>query len=84
MFCVSCSPEGHEGRAGMAVLTLREGAQFEGVLVYQQVVGLPSYARPRFIRIQVRLLRIQVTQNTGGPPQDTGEPPQDTGDSGNR
>ncbi|CAL8359792.1 unnamed protein product [Gadus morhua 'NCC'] len=49
---------GHEGRAGMAVLTLREGAQFEGVLVYQQVVGLPSYARPRFIRIQTE---VEVT-----------------------
>ncbi|XP_059927135.1 long-chain fatty acid transport protein 2 [Gadus macrocephalus] len=49
---------GHEGRVGMAVLTLREGAPFEGGLVYQQVVGLPSYARPRFIRIQTE---VEVT-----------------------
>uniref|UniRef100_UPI0037E71982 long-chain fatty acid transport protein 2-like n=1 Tax=Semicossyphus pulcher TaxID=241346 RepID=UPI0037E71982 len=45
--------QGHEGRAGMAAVTVKEGAQFDGSHIYQHVVSyLPSYARPRFIRIQ--------------------------------
>ncbi|KAL6112833.1 slc27a2 [Pungitius sinensis] len=44
---------GHEGRVGMAAVTVKEGAQFEGSRVYNHLVNyLPSYARPRFIRIQ--------------------------------
>ncbi|XP_058485881.1 long-chain fatty acid transport protein 2 [Solea solea] len=44
---------GHEGRAGMAAVTLTEDAHFDGSKVYQHVVTyLPPYARPRFIRIQ--------------------------------
>ncbi|XP_037651328.1 very long-chain acyl-CoA synthetase [Sebastes umbrosus] len=44
---------GHEGRIGMAAVTVKEGAQFDGSRIYHHVVNyLPSYARPRFIRIQ--------------------------------
>ncbi|XP_019935901.2 long-chain fatty acid transport protein 2 [Paralichthys olivaceus] len=44
---------GHEGRAGMAAATLMEGDEFDGSKMYNHVVNyLPSYARPRFIRIQ--------------------------------
>ncbi|KAK2917716.1 hypothetical protein Q8A73_004462 [Channa argus] len=45
--------EGHEGRIGMAAITLKEGQEFDCADTYKQVVNyLPSYARPRFIRIQ--------------------------------
>ncbi|XP_071384834.1 long-chain fatty acid transport protein 2-like isoform X2 [Centroberyx affinis] len=44
---------GHEGRIGMAAVTIKEDAQFDGSNIYSHVVSyLPSYARPRFIRIQ--------------------------------
>ncbi|KAM7424424.1 hypothetical protein PAMA_000663 [Pampus argenteus] len=44
---------GHEGRIGMAAVTEKEGTQFDGIKMYNHVVSyLPSYARPRFIRIQ--------------------------------
>ncbi|KAL7406364.1 hypothetical protein ABVT39_018686 [Epinephelus coioides] len=44
---------GHEGRVGMAAVTVKEGADFNGSRIYNHVVSyLPSYARPRFIRIQ--------------------------------
>lgn len=45
---------GHEGRAGMAAVTLREGQTFDSAAVFQHVQGsLPVYARPLFIRVQV-------------------------------
>lgn len=45
--------EGHEGRIGMAAVTLKEGEDFDCTDTYKQVVNyLPAYARPRFIRIQ--------------------------------
>ncbi|KAM9754036.1 long-chain fatty acid transport protein 2 [Menidia menidia] len=45
--------EGHEGRIGMAAVTLNEGEAFDCSDTYKQVVNyLPAYARPRFIRIQ--------------------------------
>nr|XP_020477607.1 very long-chain acyl-CoA synthetase-like [Monopterus albus] len=45
--------EGHEGRIGMAAVTLKEGEEFDCLDTYKQVVSyLPAYARPRFIRIQ--------------------------------
>ncbi|CAL8294688.1 unnamed protein product [Boreogadus saida] len=45
--------EGHEGRIGMAAVTLKEGEEFDCSDVYKQVVNyLPSYARPCFIRVQ--------------------------------
>lgn len=45
---------GHEGRIGMAAATLKKDVKFDGRRMYQHVVSyLPSYARPRFIRIQV-------------------------------
>ncbi|TDH16890.1 hypothetical protein EPR50_G00002700 [Perca flavescens] len=48
---------GHEGRIGMAALTLKENIDFDGKAVYQHVKNfLPSYARPRFIRIQDALV----------------------------
>ncbi|XP_075903971.1 long-chain fatty acid transport protein 2 [Nelusetta ayraudi] len=44
---------GHEGRIGMAAVTVKEGACFNGGKIYNHVLSyLPSYARPRFIRIQ--------------------------------
>uniref|UniRef100_A0A3Q3AV49 AMP-binding enzyme C-terminal domain-containing protein n=2 Tax=Kryptolebias marmoratus TaxID=37003 RepID=A0A3Q3AV49_KRYMA len=37
----------------MAALTLKENRKFDGEVLYQHVKNfLPSYARPRFIRIQ--------------------------------
>ncbi|XP_053174461.1 long-chain fatty acid transport protein 2-like isoform X1 [Scomber japonicus] len=48
---------GHEGRIGMAALTLKENMDFDGKATYQYVKkSLPSYARPRFIRIQDALV----------------------------
>uniref|UniRef100_A0A8C6U1X8 long-chain-fatty-acid--CoA ligase n=1 Tax=Neogobius melanostomus TaxID=47308 RepID=A0A8C6U1X8_9GOBI len=45
--------EGHEGRIGMAAVTLKEGEDFDCADAYKQVVTyLPAYARPRFIRLQ--------------------------------
>lgn len=45
--------EGHEGRIGMAAVTLKEGEDFECSDAYNKVVNyLPAYARPRFVRIQ--------------------------------
>ncbi|XP_039991498.1 very long-chain acyl-CoA synthetase-like [Xiphias gladius] len=44
---------GHEGRIGMAALKLKENMDFDSKATYQHVKNyLPSYARPRFIRIQ--------------------------------
>ncbi|XP_071757570.1 long-chain fatty acid transport protein 2-like isoform X1 [Centroberyx gerrardi] len=44
---------GHEGRIGMAALKLREDMDFDSRATYQHVkTYLPSYARPRFIRIR--------------------------------
>ncbi|XP_035992232.1 very long-chain acyl-CoA synthetase isoform X2 [Fundulus heteroclitus] len=44
---------GHEGRVGMAAATLKRDAQFDGSKLHDHVVSyLPSYARPRFIRLQ--------------------------------
>lgn len=38
----------------MAAATLKKGARFDGSKLYDHVVSyLPSYARPRFIRLQV-------------------------------
>lgn len=46
---------GHEGRTGMAALKLKENMDFDAKATYQHVKNyLPSYARPRFIRIQVK------------------------------
>uniref|UniRef100_H3BWE1 long-chain-fatty-acid--CoA ligase n=1 Tax=Tetraodon nigroviridis TaxID=99883 RepID=H3BWE1_TETNG len=46
---------GQEGRAGMAAITVT-GGRFDSVRVFQHVEEfLPTYARPRFIRIQASL-----------------------------
>lgn len=56
---------GHEGRIGMAAVTVKEGARFNGGKIYNHVLSyLPSYARPRFIRIQVTDL-INTTHPKG-------------------
>lgn len=48
---------GHEGRIGMAALKLKENMDFDGKAIFQHVKSyLPSYARPRFIRIQDDLM----------------------------
>lgn len=47
---------GHEGRIGMAALKLRDNMDFDCGATHQHVKNfLPSYARPRFIRIQAVL-----------------------------
>uniref|UniRef100_A0A5F5PF99 long-chain-fatty-acid--CoA ligase n=1 Tax=Equus caballus TaxID=9796 RepID=A0A5F5PF99_HORSE len=44
---------GHEGRIGMASIKLKEDREFDGKKFFKHVVDyLPSYARPRFLRIQ--------------------------------
>ncbi|XP_058485811.1 long-chain fatty acid transport protein 2-like [Solea solea] len=44
---------GHEGRIGMASVLLKENMDFDGKAIHQHVKDyLPSYARPRFIRLQ--------------------------------
>ncbi|MBN3290112.1 S27A2 synthetase, partial [Polypterus senegalus] len=44
---------GHEGRTGMASVKLKEGKQFNAGDFFTTVAHhLPTYARPRFIRIQ--------------------------------
>ncbi|XP_048475794.1 long-chain fatty acid transport protein 6-like, partial [Rhincodon typus] len=45
--------QGYEGRIGMAAVILKQGQEFDGKKVYNHVVKhLPSYACPRFLRIQ--------------------------------
>ncbi|KAI4894328.1 hypothetical protein NFI96_025116, partial [Prochilodus magdalenae] len=47
---------GHEGRIGMAAVKIKEGRSFDGSALFDQVQSLlPSYAWPRFIRIQVEV-----------------------------
>uniref|UniRef100_A0A3P9B5P2 Long-chain-fatty-acid--CoA ligase n=1 Tax=Maylandia zebra TaxID=106582 RepID=A0A3P9B5P2_9CICH len=47
------------GRAGMAAVTLMDGLKFDSTVVFKHVEDfLPSYARPRFLRIQVCLLQL--------------------------
>ncbi|KAI4894327.1 hypothetical protein NFI96_005955 [Prochilodus magdalenae] len=44
---------GHEGRVGMAAVTIKEGAEFDGIEMFNHVTKhLPNYAEPRFLRIQ--------------------------------
>lgn len=51
---------GHEGRIGMAAVKLKENMDFDSGAIYQHVKNyLPSYARPRFIRIQVKTYGLQ-------------------------
>ncbi|XP_043573996.1 long-chain fatty acid transport protein 6 [Chiloscyllium plagiosum] len=45
--------QGYEGRIGMAAIILKPGQEFKGKKIYNHVVKhLPSYAYPRFLRIQ--------------------------------
>ncbi|XP_004639065.1 very long-chain acyl-CoA synthetase isoform X2 [Octodon degus] len=44
---------GHEGRIGMASIRMKENSEFDGKKLFQHVTDyLPSYARPRFLRVQ--------------------------------
>ncbi|KAM5235207.1 long-chain fatty acid transport protein 2 isoform 2-T2 [Ctenodactylus gundi] len=44
---------GHEGRIGMASIKVKDSHEFDGRKLFQHVADyLPSYARPRFLRIQ--------------------------------
>ncbi|XP_004421620.1 PREDICTED: very long-chain acyl-CoA synthetase [Ceratotherium simum simum] len=44
---------GHEGRIGMASIKMKEDCEFDGKRFFKHVADyLPSYARPRFLRIQ--------------------------------
>uniref|UniRef100_A0A8C7W1P6 long-chain-fatty-acid--CoA ligase n=1 Tax=Oncorhynchus mykiss TaxID=8022 RepID=A0A8C7W1P6_ONCMY len=44
---------GHEGRVGMAAIKLKDDMEFDSKATLEHVkTSLPSYARPRFIRIQ--------------------------------
>lgn len=44
---------GHEGRVGMAALKLKEGQEFDSVVLCAHMKAcLPAYAQPRFLRIQ--------------------------------
>lgn len=46
----------------MAAVTLRDGLKFDSTAVFKHVEDfLPSYARPRFLRIQVCLLQLFYT-----------------------
>ncbi|XP_008565141.1 PREDICTED: very long-chain acyl-CoA synthetase, partial [Galeopterus variegatus] len=44
---------GHEGRIGMASIKMKENHEFDGKKLFQHIADyLPTYARPRFLRIQ--------------------------------
>ncbi|XP_038123778.1 very long-chain acyl-CoA synthetase-like [Cyprinodon tularosa] len=67
---------GHEGRIGMAALKLKENMDFDCEAMYQHVKNyLPSYARPRFIRIQdavevngtYKQLKVKLTNESFNP-----------------
>ncbi|XP_061590537.1 long-chain fatty acid transport protein 6-like [Cololabis saira] len=47
---------GHEGRAGMAAVVIKQGLTLDGRKLYDHLVEtLPAYAWPRFLRIQTSL-----------------------------
>ncbi|XP_054421417.1 long-chain fatty acid transport protein 2 [Pteronotus mesoamericanus] len=47
------SVPGHEGRIGMASIKMKKGYEFDGQKIFKHITNyLPSYARPRFLRIQ--------------------------------
>ncbi|XP_029025020.1 long-chain fatty acid transport protein 6 [Betta splendens] len=47
---------GHEGRAGMAAIVLKQDHKFKGTELYSHLVkSLPAYAWPWFLRIQTSL-----------------------------
>uniref|UniRef100_A0A8C0RUB8 long-chain-fatty-acid--CoA ligase n=1 Tax=Canis lupus familiaris TaxID=9615 RepID=A0A8C0RUB8_CANLF len=47
------SVPGHEGRIGMASIKMKENCEFDGKKLFHHVADyLPTYARPRFLRIQ--------------------------------
>ncbi|KAG7468096.1 hypothetical protein MATL_G00139130 [Megalops atlanticus] len=58
---------GHEGRIGMAAVKLKEGKEFDCTNTYSHVASyLPSYAWPRFIRIQSCLLKTGTFKQVKG------------------
>ena len=51
---------GHEGKAGMAAIVLKEGATLDFHALYRHVASsLPDYARPKFLRL------VQELETTG-------------------
>ncbi|XP_031611477.2 very long-chain acyl-CoA synthetase-like [Oreochromis aureus] len=73
---------GQEGRAGMAAVTLKDGLKFDSTAVFKHVEDfLPSYARPRFMRIQrslditgtFKLIKTKVVEQ-GFNPNDVTDP----------
>ncbi|KAM9817561.1 long-chain fatty acid transport protein 2-like [Neosynchiropus ocellatus] len=67
---------GHEGRIGMAAVTMKENMDFDSKATYHHVKNyLPSYARPRFIRIQdalsttatFKLLKVKLAEEGFNP-----------------
>lgn len=51
--------EGHEGRIGMAAITIKKGEELHCKKMFSHVASyLPAYAQPRFIRIQVAYLTL--------------------------
>lgn len=58
-----CSVVGHEGRAGMASLTVRHNCVFDGKKLFENIMAhLPAYARPLFVRIQVSLSSYWISK----------------------
>ncbi|CAM9125018.1 unnamed protein product [Lampetra planeri] len=54
------SVPGHEGRAGMSAVVLKDGRRLDGRKLFEHLEDvLPSYAWPRFLRVQSTL---EVTQ----------------------
>lgn len=68
---------GREGRAGMAAIELKEGASFDGTLLFQTVSkNLPPPACPRFVRIVPKLELTSTFKFIRGPLQEQGADPE--------
>jgi fatty-acyl-CoA synthase len=64
---------GTDGRAGMAAVVLREDKQFDGVSLANTVSeGLPSYARPLFVRVVDSLEQTSTFKSKKGDLRDQG------------
>ena len=73
---------GHEGRAGMLAIRLKDGGEFDPAALYEQAVSkLPDYAVPLFVRILAHTditltykLRKVDLQKAGYNPANYGDP----------
>jgi fatty-acyl-CoA synthase len=64
---------GTDGRAGMAAVVLHEGKQFDGASLANTVSeGLPSYARPLFVRVVDSLEHTSTFKRKKGDLRDQG------------